>query len=48
MLVSIGKSVRSIRKIKKISQEVLALITGLERSYVGAIERGGIQYFQAD
>ena len=39
-LVSIGKSVRAIRKIKKISQEDLALIAGLDRSYVGGVERG--------
>lgn len=39
-LVSIGKSIRAIRKLKKISQEDLALIAGLDRSYVGGVERG--------
>jgi transcriptional regulator with XRE-family HTH domain len=39
-LVKIGKAVRHIRKLRSVSQEQLALIADLDRSYVGGIERG--------
>lgn len=35
-----GERVRELRKKKKLSQEALALICGLDRSYVGGVERG--------
>ena len=39
-LVEIGKAVRHIRKRRMVSQEQLALIADLDRSYVGGVERG--------
>jgi len=39
-LVSIGETVRAIRVEQGISQEGLALIAELDRSYMGGIERG--------
>lgn len=35
-----GARVRQLRKARKLSQEALALEAGLDRSYVGSIERG--------
>ncbi len=35
-----GEQVRSIRKAKGFSQEALALACGLDRTYVGSVERG--------
>ena len=35
-----GKRLRAIRKNKGMSQETLALDAGLDRSYVGGVERG--------
>lgn len=35
-----GCQVRKLRKIKGISQEELALTSGLHRTYIGSIERG--------
>lgn len=37
-----GKNVRRTRKAKGIAQERLALLTGIDRSYVGRIERGEV------
>ena len=36
----IGKRVRQIRERKEITQEELALSAGLNRAYIGYIERG--------
>ena len=36
----LGARVRKLRKALGLSQEALALSCGLDRSYVGAIERG--------
>jgi transcriptional regulator with XRE-family HTH domain len=38
--VKIGKSIRKIREEKAITQEQLALEAGLNRAYIGYIERG--------
>jgi len=35
-----GERVRSIRAQKGLSQEELALVCGLDRSYIGGVERG--------
>lgn len=39
---SIGVLIRSTRKQENISQEQLALLTGIDRSYLGRIERGEV------
>lgn len=39
---SIGSLIRNARKQKNISQEQLALMTGIDRSYLGRIERGEV------
>ena len=39
-LVAFGKRVRALRERKHISQEQLAELAELHRTYVGAIERG--------
>jgi len=39
-LVGLGKAVRAARKAKGLSQEALAEIAGIDRSYMGGIERG--------
>jgi transcriptional regulator with XRE-family HTH domain len=40
VLVRFGHRVRELRKKKGLSQEGLALESGLDRSYVGGVERG--------
>jgi transcriptional regulator with XRE-family HTH domain len=40
VLVSLGKTIRSLRAERKISQEALADGANLDRSYMGGIERG--------
>ena len=39
-MISFGKRVREVRKGKGISQERLAEMAGIDRSYIGNIERG--------
>lgn len=39
-MVAFGKRVREMRKSKGISQERLAEMAGIDRSYMGNIERG--------
>ncbi len=39
-LVALGSTVRRLRKEQSISQERLALLAEIDRSYVGRIERG--------
>ncbi|WP_086775994.1 helix-turn-helix domain-containing protein [Vibrio coralliirubri] len=42
LAAAFGKQLRVIRKNKKISQDRLALIADIDRSYVGRIERGEV------
>ncbi|WP_308566666.1 helix-turn-helix domain-containing protein [Aggregatibacter kilianii] len=39
-LVCFGKKVKELRKQKGLSQEALALLCDLDRSYIGGVERG--------
>lgn len=39
-LIVFGNTVRELRKIKRLSQEDLADLCNLHRTYVGGIERG--------
>ena len=39
-LVAFGTKVRQARKVKHLSQEALADLAGIDRSYMGHIERG--------
>ena len=39
-LVALGDAIREVRLSKGISQEKLALLADVDRSYVGRIERG--------
>ncbi|ELQ18975.1 Cro/CI family transcriptional regulator [Pseudomonas fluorescens BRIP34879] len=38
----LGERIREARKLKKISQEALALTCRVDRSYMGRIERGEV------
>jgi ribosome-binding protein aMBF1 (putative translation factor) len=40
VLARFGRRVRELRKRRGLSQEALALEAGLDRSYVGGVERG--------
>lgn len=40
--IKIGKLIRNKRKEKEISQEKLALLCNIDRSYLGRIERGEV------
>lgn len=39
-LLALGAAIRRIRKVKGISQEALAAKAGLDRTYIGNVERG--------
>ena len=39
ILLMFGKNVQKIRKIRHLSQEQLAELTGVHRTYIGMIER---------
>ena len=41
-LIDFGIKVRSLRKAKGLSQEAMANLAGIDRSYMGQIERGEI------
>lgn len=40
ILINFGKRVREVRKHKGLSQEYLADLCGIDRSYIGSVERG--------
>ena len=40
ILNSFGRKVRAIRKTKNLSQEALADLSELDRTYIGGVERG--------
>jgi len=40
ILLRFGRHVKSIRQQKNLSQEQLALVAGLDRTYISGIERG--------
>lgn len=42
LAISIGTKIRETRTSKSISQEQLALLTAIDRSYLGRIERGEV------
>ncbi len=42
LTVAFGLRVREQRKLKNISQEKLALLCNIDRSYIGRIERGEV------
>ena len=42
LAVLIGQLIRSSRTSRKVSQESLALLCGIDRSYLGRIERGEV------
>jgi transcriptional regulator with XRE-family HTH domain len=39
-LIALGEAIRHTRRQQGISQEKLALMAGVDRSYVGRVERG--------
>ena len=39
-LIALGKAIRAARTVRGISQERLALLADVDRSYMGRIERG--------
>lgn len=39
-LIALGAAIRRVRKSKGLSQEELAQMAGLDRSYLGGVERG--------
>lgn len=42
LAILLGQKIRKARKEKGLSQEKLALMCGLDRSYMGRIERGEV------
>lgn len=42
LAIALGHSIRKKRKKRGLSQDVLALTSNLDRSYVGRIERGEV------
>ncbi|QFU02076.1 anaerobic benzoate catabolism transcriptional regulator [Halomonas sp. THAF5a] len=42
LAVALGKQIRQARKAQSLSQDRLALLCGIDRSYMGRIERGEV------
>jgi transcriptional regulator with XRE-family HTH domain len=40
ILKIIGANIREVRKVQEISQDLFALIAGIDRSYLASVERG--------
>ena len=40
VLVDLGQRIRAVREKQGLSQESVALVSGIDRSYFGGIERG--------
>ena len=40
LLIALGEALRARRKALGVSQEQLALLAGVDRAYVGGVERG--------
>ena len=40
MLLAFGRAVRQVRKNRGFSQEAFAYLCGIDRSYMGCVERG--------
>lgn len=40
ILLELGQRIRVLREAKGLSQETVALLSGIDRSYLGGIERG--------
>lgn len=43
-LANVGQAIRRARKAKGMSQEAMALATEIERSYLGGLERGEVNF----
>lgn len=42
LAVALGKQIRQARKAQSLSQDRLALLCGIDRSYMGRVERGEV------
>jgi len=42
LAVALGKQIRLARKAQSLSQDRLALLCGIDRSYMGRVERGEV------
>lgn len=42
LAVALGEQIRQARKVQSLSQDRLALLCGIDRSYMGRIERGEV------
>lgn len=38
--ISVGKKIKELRKEQNLSQEYLALLSGLDRTYINSVENG--------